>query len=108
MKKKLVKYEIDLENLPPLTARQKAEMEKLKATSGKEIDFSDIPRTGQQFWKNAVRGGLYKPVKASTTVRVDADVLHWLRSKGKGYQTRINAILRQAMLEEAGKHPRSA
>ncbi len=108
MKKKLVKYEIDLENLPPLTARQKAEMEKLKAASGKEIDFSDIPRTGQQFWKNAVRGGLYKPVKASTTVRVDADVLHWLRSKGKGFQTRINAILRQAMLEEAGKRARSA
>jgi len=108
MKKKLVKYEIDLDNLPPLTARQQAEMGKLKAASGKAIDFSDLPRTGEQFWKNASRGGLYKPVKASTTVRVDADVLYWLRSKGKGYQTRLNAILRQAMLDEAGRRTRSA
>ena len=35
---------------------------------------------------------------ASTTVRVDADVLAWLKSQGKGYQTRINTILREAML----------
>jgi uncharacterized protein (DUF4415 family) len=103
MKKKLVKYELDPADLPPLTARQKAEMAKLKAGTSKAIDFSDIPRTGEHFWKNAARGGLYRPVKASTTVRVDADVLHWLKSKGKGYQTRINAILRQAMLDDAGK-----
>ena len=47
--------------------------------------------------------GLHKwvsliPTKQSTTVRVDADVLAWLKGQGKGYQTRINAILREAML----------
>jgi uncharacterized protein (DUF4415 family) len=40
----------------------------------------------------------YKPVKTSTTVRIDADVLAWLRAQGKGYQSRINAILRREML----------
>ena len=55
------------------------------------------------FWKNAVRNPLYKPTKTSTTVRVDSDVLVWLKSKGRGYQTRINEILRKAMLKEITK-----
>ncbi len=103
MKKKMVEYELDLDNLPPLKEEQRAEIAALMARPDSEIDFSDIPRLDEKFWKNAVRGGLYKPVKTSTTVRVDADVLLWLKSKGKGYQTRINAILRQAMLEDANK-----
>jgi uncharacterized protein (DUF4415 family) len=50
------------------------------------------------FWKNAVRNPYYKPTKTSTTVRIDSDVLRWLRSQGKGYQSRTNAILRREML----------
>lgn len=42
----------------------------------------------------------YKPVKKQTTIRLDADVIQWLKSQGKGYQTRLNKILREAMLEE--------
>ncbi|SOE52114.1 hypothetical protein ODI_R3931 [Orrella dioscoreae] len=53
---------------------------------------------GEDFWRHAVRGQFYKPTKTSTTVRIDSDVLAWLRSQGKGYQTRINAILRREML----------
>ena len=45
-----------------------------------------------------MRGRFYKPVKTSTTVRIDSDVLAWLRSQGRGYQTRINVILRREML----------
>ena len=41
-------------------------------------------------------------MKQSTTVRLDADVLQWLKAKGKGYQTRLNAILREAMMREVG------
>ena len=65
-----------------------------------DIDYSDIPPLSDEFWKNAVRNPFYKPTKTLTTVRLDSDVLMWLRSKGKGYQTRINAILREAMLRE--------
>jgi uncharacterized protein (DUF4415 family) len=32
-------------------------------------------------------------------VRIDSDVLHWLRAQGRGYQSRINAILRREMLD---------
>jgi uncharacterized protein (DUF4415 family) len=49
-------------------------------------------------WKKGIRGHFYRPVKRQITARVDADVLAWLKSQGKGYQSRINAILRREML----------
>jgi uncharacterized protein (DUF4415 family) len=64
----------------------------------REIDYSDIPPPTDAFWKNAVRNPFYKPTKQVTIVRVDSDVLLWLKGQGKGYQTRINAIRREAML----------
>jgi uncharacterized protein (DUF4415 family) len=63
-----------------------------------EIDFSDIPATSVEDWQAATRGKFYRPVKRQLTVRIDADVLEWLRSQGEGYQSRLNAILRAAML----------
>jgi uncharacterized protein (DUF4415 family) len=99
MSKKLVRRTVDLANPPSLTKKQKAELAALAARSESEIDFSDIPPLGEEFWKDAVRGKYYKPTKTSTTVRIDSDVLAWLRAQGKGYQSRINAILRRKMLE---------
>lgn len=96
---KTVRYEVDLNSLlPPLTDEQKAELKARSERPDSEIDYSDIPPLDDAFWKNAVRNPFYKPTKTSTTVRVDSDVLVWLKSQGKGYQTRINAILREAML----------
>jgi uncharacterized protein (DUF4415 family) len=100
MSEEMTIYELDFANLPPLTEEQQAELRALDAKPDSEIDHSDIPPLDEKFWAAAVRNGTFKPVKTSTTVRVDADVLLWLRSKGKGYQTRINAILRAAMLRE--------
>ncbi|WP_375627588.1 MULTISPECIES: BrnA antitoxin family protein [unclassified Bartonella] len=96
--KKKVRYEIDVGNLSPLTDKQRVEVDKLAAMPDSAIDHSDIPTLDDTFWKNAVRNPFYKPTKTVTTVRVDSDVLAWLKSQGKGYQTRINAILRDAML----------
>jgi uncharacterized protein (DUF4415 family) len=106
MKSNLVRYKIDLDNLPPLTKEQKAEIEALKNMKDEDIDFSDIPPLTEKFWANAKPfrdRHLYRPTKTSTTVRVDSDILVWLKSKGKGYQTRLNAILREAMLKEIKK-----
>jgi len=64
------------------------------------IDTSDIPPLTEEFFAQAIRNPYYRPVKQSTTVRIDADVLAWLRRQGAGYQTRINAILRRAMLRQ--------
>ncbi|MBQ0152393.1 MAG: BrnA antitoxin family protein, partial [Chryseobacterium sp.] len=46
----------------------------------------------------------YRPVKQQTSIRLDADVLAWFKAQGKGYQTRMNEILRGAMLEDLKNH----
>jgi uncharacterized protein (DUF4415 family) len=89
---KIAERSIDLANLPPLTAEQKAELEALKAPPEDEIDHMDIPKLPDEFWKNARRGLFYKPTKTSTTVRIDSDVLAWLRGQGRGYQTRPSGL----------------
>ena len=98
MSMKTVRHDIDLANLPPLTEKQKSELQALAARPDGQTDYSDIPPLDEAFWKNAVRNPVYRPTKTSTTVRIDTDVLLWLRSQGKGYQSRINAILRREML----------
>ena len=98
MSNKRVRREVDLAHLPPLTEKQKAELATLAARPDADIDTSEIPPLTAKFWTDAARGRFYKPSKTSTTVRIDADVLAWLRAQGKGRQSRINAILRREML----------
>ncbi len=87
----ITKFELDISNPPPLTAEQQAELEVLSARPTSAIDYSDIPPV-----EDVSR--FYRPTKEMTTIRLDADVLAWLRSQGKGYQTKINTILRREML----------
>jgi uncharacterized protein (DUF4415 family) len=83
-----------------LTPASKRKLAKLAERPDAEIDFSDIPPLTEGFWKNAVRNPFYRPVKQQLTVRLDADVVTWLRRQGRGYQTRLNQVLRRAMLED--------
>ncbi len=108
MNKKIVRRDVDLANLPPLTEKQKAELAALATRPDGEIDYRDIPPLTEGFWNSAVRGRFYKPTKTSTTVRIDSDVLAWLRAQGKGYQSRINAILRREMLSLISKRSSGA
>jgi uncharacterized protein (DUF4415 family) len=70
----------------------------------REIDTSEIPVRVD--WSEAVVGKFYRPIKKPLTIRVDADVLAWLKGQGRGYQTRINALLRAAM-ENSGPRVKS-
>ncbi len=73
--------------------------ERLARLSDDEIDTSDIPEpTPEQLARAVLRKGL-KPIprKRQVTLRLDADVLEWLKQQGKGYQSRINALLRAYM-----------
>ena len=74
------------------------ELAALAALPESDTDFSDLPPLQTQNWMGAERGKFYRPIKQQLTVRIDADVLAWLKSQGKGYQSRLNAILRSAML----------
>jgi uncharacterized protein (DUF4415 family) len=80
----------------PLTREQKAELQALAALPDEQIDTSEMPEVFD--WSGARRGVLYRPVKRQITLRIDADVIEWFRSRtreGEGYQTSINRALRE-------------
>ena len=87
----------------PMTSARKRKLAQLAARPDSEIDFSEIPPLKESFWKNAVPNPFYRPVKLQLTVRLDANVVAWLRQQGRGYQTRLNQVLRKAMLEDIKK-----
>lgn len=73
---------------------------RLDATLDQDIDLSDVPEiTPEMFAKAIVRRGLKPRVKKQLTLRLDGDVLDWFKRQGRGYQTRINALLRAYMEE---------
>ena len=67
-------------------------IEELAMLPDDQIDYSDIPELSASFWdKAAIR---LPENKERLTVRFDADMVKWFRSQGRGYQTRMNAVLR--------------
>jgi uncharacterized protein (DUF4415 family) len=73
----------------------RTDWKRVDATKDSEIDYSEIPELGDEFFRKAM---LRMPeAKASVTIRLDRDVLTWFKRQGRGYQTRINALLRAYM-----------
>jgi uncharacterized protein (DUF4415 family) len=99
MKRKNLVRNVQHSVLPPLTEVQKAQIASLSAMPDVDIDYSDAPTLSDEKWGTALQGRFYKPMKVSKTVRIDADILEWLQRPGKGYQKRLNAVLRAAMLK---------
>jgi uncharacterized protein (DUF4415 family) len=87
---------ISLQDLDPETQARLLAVESLPDD---QINLSDpdVPETLD--WSGAVRGRFYKPVKRLKSLRIDADVLAFFEAQGPGYQTRINNVLREAMLQ---------
>lgn len=83
------------------TKKQAEELAALAAMPDEEIDTSEIPEVTD--WSKAVVGRFYRPVKETVTIRLDADVLDWLKQGGKGYQTRVNKLLRAVMEQQRKK-----
>lgn len=79
--------------------KQAKELAALAALRDDQIDLTDLPEVLD--WSGAVVGKYYRPIKKSLTIRLDADVLAWLKAQGRGYQTRINLLLRAAMKTRA-------
>jgi uncharacterized protein (DUF4415 family) len=73
----------------------KSDLTRIDRLKDSEIDYSDIPPLDKSFLKKATAP--WPPVKKQLTIRLDADVLNWLKGHGRGYQTRINRILRVVM-----------
>lgn len=75
-------------------SKGKTDLKKLDAMKDEDIDLSDVPELDDNFFKKAQ---LKLPEKLPITIRLDADVIAWFKSQGKGYQTRINKLLRTYM-----------
>ena len=85
-----------------LTAKQKAELKVLSALAGKDIDTRSIPEIRD--WSGAKRGVFFRPVKEQLTLRLDADVIAWFKTRapgGKGYQSDMNMALRTYVAQKA-------
>jgi len=84
--------------------KSETDFKRLHEMKDEDIDFSDIPRVPpEMFARGIVRRGL-KPVvrKRQLTLRMDSDVIDWFKKQGRGYQTKINSLLR-AYMEEHGR-----
>lgn len=83
----------------------KSDLKRLDAMRDEDIDYSDIPELDDSFFTRELVN--IPPMKTQLTVRLDEDILEWLKSKspdGKGYQTRMNAILRAMMEHDTHLH----
>jgi len=77
------------------TNDSRTDWERLEKMSDSDIDFSDIPELDADFFRNAkVR---MPRTKKAVSIRLDQDVLAWFKKQGRGYQTRVNAVLRTYM-----------
>ncbi|MGH8101434.1 MAG: BrnA antitoxin family protein [Chthoniobacterales bacterium] len=86
-----------------LTRNQKRDIAAIAAKKDADIDFSDAPRVID--WTNAEVGKFYRPAKRPVTIRLDVDIIEWLQSDGRGYQTKANWLLRHAMLHFTNRKP---
>ena len=67
---------------------------KIKSMKDREIDFSDIPELADDFYKEAV---VWPGKKKQITIRLDPDIVDFYKRAGRGYQSRINNVLRRYM-----------
>lgn len=81
----------------PLSQAEKRQLARLAALPDDAIDTRDIPEVPGANWRLARRGALFRPIKQPVTIRLDADIVAWFKSRrrGRGYQTEINDVLRK-------------
>ncbi len=92
-------------NPAPLPPELRAELEALAARPTDDADPECPPMTEAELAAGGIRGALFRPgrpFKKPIAMRLDADVLDWFQRQGPGYQTRINAALREYMDHHRG------
>ena len=79
-----------------MSPSNKTDLNKLKTLKDTEIDYSDIPETDALFWKEAEV--IYPSNKTHLSICLDDDIVQWFKKFGRGYQTKINAVLRSYII----------
>jgi uncharacterized protein (DUF4415 family) len=99
---KTVRY--TLPKAPAISPEERKRLLALSEANEEDIDFSDIPASTDDTWRNAVRGRFYRPTKQQVTLRLDSNTLDWFRRHTpKGYQTDINRVLADYVAEQEKK-----
>ncbi len=77
-----------------MNRKSKSNWARVKRMNDEDIDLSETPELGKEFFARAV---LWPGRKRQITLRIDPDVLKFFRRQGKGYQTVMNNVLRRYM-----------
>ena len=89
---------------PSISPGERKRLLDLSEANEKDIDFSDIPASTDDTWRDAVRGRFYRPVKQQVTLRLDSNTLDWFKQHTpKGYQTDINRVLAEYVARQEKK-----
>lgn len=85
-----------VKGIPKMTAEMRRQLAALEAMSDDQIDLSDIPEMTEEEWNRGPTyvGLHYRPGKTSVTIRLDTDIVKWFKAQGKGWQTKMNWVLR--------------
>lgn len=89
-----------------LTKEQKRDIAAIATKRDSEIDLSEMPEVVD--WSGAIMGKFYRPAKKPVTMRLDEDIVVWLKSFGRGYQTKANLLLRHAMVAAKDRGKKTA
>jgi uncharacterized protein (DUF4415 family) len=93
-----------MKNFTSTKTPSKTDWKRIDAMRDEDIDYSDIPKLGPDFFKHAI---LWPGPKKQITLRIDPDVLTFFRKRGRGYQTTMNAVLRKYMEAQKRQTARS-
>jgi uncharacterized protein (DUF4415 family) len=80
------------------------ELDRIARLPDASIDTTDIPERSLEDLRRGRRRDLFRPIKEPVTIRIDADILEWLKGQGPGYQTKVNRILRAEMTAAQGEN----
>lgn len=83
-----------IKGIPKITAEMRRELEALGKLPDDQIDTSDIPELADEDFEKTSAGLFYRPGKKSIAIRLDEDMLKWFKNQGKGWQTKMNWVLR--------------
>jgi uncharacterized protein (DUF4415 family) len=90
----IITKKLDLSKPTGLSEKAKKRIDSIE---DENIDYSDIPELTEEFFARAKKASEFQKSKTRISIRIDDDILDWLKESGKGYQTRANMILRAAM-----------
>src|SRR5258707_3694742 len=80
-------------------SERRKQIRRFDAIRDDQINTTDIPEITEEQMRKGVVGHLYRPIKRPVTMRLDADVIAWLKQGGPGYQTKVNRLLRRAKVK---------